>query len=493
MNFVIYAMIFLGAGLMVFNIYGFIRYTLSMKKMETWKSNYGILYVPVVLLTFFLFGYIGVALFGEPTLLIAGILFGGSIFVFIVYKLITIITKRLLASEETEAELMASKASSAAKSDFLASVSHEMRTPLNVINGQVALALKDHSITYTTRDHLEKIDLSARHLTELINNILEMNEIENGHLEVKNEEFSLDEELDQINAIAGALCFEKGLRFLHSVTEDSRKRYFGDKTQLRRVLISILNNAAKYTDEGSVDFSVESEASGNDSRTLRFIISDTGIGMDEDFIPKLFEAFSQEDSSATNRFGGGGLSLAIAWSIIRKMGGTIEASSKKGEGSVFTVTVTLKVAGEEANREMRTFMEGEEVLAGRKILIVEDIPANAEIVADLLELAGAESEHAENGQIAVDMFSASRPGYYDAILMDLRMPVMNGYDSARAIRALERADAGTVPIIALTANTFDTDIKQSLDAGMNAHLAKPADTDILYGTLVHFIEERNVC
>ena len=241
----------------------------------------------------------------------------------------------------------------------------------------------------------------------------------------------------------------------------------------------------KYTDApGTITLSVGADGEQNGLRTLRFAVSDTGIGIDSAFLPKIFDVFAQEDESSTTRFGGTGVSLAVTKNIVELMGGTITVESEKNVGSTFTVTLHLCPAPAEAPAEAPE--DGS--LSGRHILVVEDLDENAEIVQDLLELEGAESERAENGQIALEMFERSAPGTYDAILMDLRMPVMDGLEATRRIRALPRADAKTIPIIALTANAFESDVRASMDAGMDAHLAKPTDTDCLYSTLKRLIE-----
>jgi CheY-like chemotaxis protein len=224
---------------------------------------------------------------------------------------------------------------------------------------------------------------------------------------------------------------------------------------------------------------VKSDAEEGSKKTLTFTVSDTGIGIDPEFMPSMFEAFTQEDDSFTRAYGGSGLGLAVAKKSVELMGGTISAESEKGKGSVFTIVLPLEYVSDEGGQ-----IELEDIdLAGRRVLVVEDIPENAEIIMDLLDLEDVESEHAENGQIALDMFSQASEGYYDAILMDLRMPIMDGLESSRRIRALDRPDAKTIPIIAVTANAFDSDVKATMEAGMNAHLAKPADSDLLYETL----------
>ena len=475
-----------GAALMVFNIYGFARYARFIKTQDSWTSSNGILYIPIILLVMFLLGYLAVALFGNPDIIMALILFFGSIFVFIMYKYLNSITRKIMDNERLAVKLLAAEESNRAKVSFLANISHEMRTPLNVILGMTTVAMKNDDVPAETRDQLEKIELSAQRMLGLVNNILDMKSIESGSLTTKNEEFSLEELVNQVTVIARALCEEKGLEFKSSIPEQELCHLLGDETQLKNVLMSIFDNAVKYTDvPGTVSFVVENVASSDKKRTIQFTIADTGVGMDSDFVPKVFEAFSQEDDSFTNRYGGGGLSLAVAKNTIELMGGTIKVQSEKNVGSTFTVIVPFVSIAARTKPDSKTESEVEplETLAGQRVLIVEDLPENAEIVADLLELEDVETEHAENGQVALDMILASSEGYYDAILMDLRMPVMDGLEATRRIRALDRKDSQTIPIIALTANAYETDVKQSLAAGMNVHLAKPADADTLYDTL----------
>lgn len=213
-------------------------------------------------------------------------------------------------------------------------------------------------------------------------------------------------------------------------------------------------------------------------------MTDTGIGIDRSFLPSIFEVFTQEDASSTNRYGGSGLSLSAVKGILELMDGSIAVESEKNAGSVFTVTLPLEYAGaEERPAEKSAEMI---TLAGKRVLIAEDIPMNAEIVMEFLRMEGVECEHAENGQIALQLFSDSPPHHFDAILMDLRMPMMDGLDATRRIRMLDRPDAKTVPIIALTANAAESDVRQTMEAGMNMHMAKPTDADSLYATLKRF-------
>lgn len=500
LNIVIYGMVYAGSALMVYNIYGFVQFARYIQTQTSWRAGNALLYTPIVLLSLFLAGYLGVGIFGNPDLLVAGILFGGSIFVCIMYKLLSKITVGIVEGEQLQAKLLVAEESNRAKSSFLASVSHEMRTPLNIILGLDSVALTNPDIPDVTRTQLTKIGLSARHMLGLINNILDMNYMEVGEHEPKHEEFSLWEDvLAQLDAMVGTLCDEKGLAFAMDVDDRAAGTYIGDELLLSQVLISILDNALKYTDApGSVTLrvAVESDVDWEHGaaegeaplRTLSFAVADTGVGIDAAFMPKLFEAFEREDVSPTSRYGGSGLSLAVAKRSIECMGGGITAQSVKGEGSTFVVTLPLEVCAQaSADQDAPASAQGIDTLEGRRVLIAEDIPDNAEIVADLLELEDVQTEHAENGQIAVAMFAQSPAYYYDAILMDLRMPVMDGLDATREIRRLNRVDAREVPIIALTANAFESDKQQSLAAGMNAHLAKPADADMLYSTLKHYM------
>ena len=472
MRFAIYAMVYLGSALMVFNIFGFIRFARKAAgKMKGRKKT--ILYIPIILLVMFLLGYLAVGIFGNPDLIVSGILFGGSIFVFVMYVMLDRITKHLMEREQLEAKLMVTEESNRAKTEFLSGVSHEMRTPLNVILGLDTMALKDESLSDETRDRVEKIGSSARHLLSLINNILDMNSMETGEFTVKNGEFDLDETVTQINAIAETQCAEKGLTYSCVVSDEAQGAYFGDEMRLRQIILSLLDNAVKYTDAGTVTLSINSTSDGQ----LRFTVRDTGVGISADFLPKIFEVFSKEDTSSTSSRDGSGLGLAVTKSLVDHLGGTITAESEKNIGSAFTVTLPMK----RMQAEDRSYEDVS--LEGKRILIVEDIEENAEIVADLLELEGAVSEHANNGKAAVSMFCSSEPGYYDVILMDLRMPEMDGLTATKKIRASGHKDAKTVPIIALTANAFDSDVKESLNAGMDLHLAKPTDSDKLYAAI----------
>ena len=525
----------------------------------------------------------------------------------------------LLANALHEAEQ-----ANVAKTAFLSSMSHEIRTPMNAIIGLDSIALKDPDLPERTRAHLEKIGGSAKHLLGLINDILDMSRIESGRMALKNEEFSFREMLEQINTMIHGQCEEKGLTYeceIHGHVDD---HYIGDDMKLKQVIINILGNAVKFTPApGTVSLIVERTARFAGKSTFRFTMRDTGIGMDKSYLPKIFEAFSQENENKANKYGSTGLGMAITKNIVKMMNGDISVESEKGVGSTFTVDVTLKDSdkkdhpmgelrpqdiavlvidddpvacehaklvleevgiaadtslsgaealklielrharregydlilvdwkmpehdGVEVTRQIRELYHGESTiiiltayswedvieealsagvdsfmskplfasnvlqefkqamerrgsdsgteahradLTGRHILLAEDMLINAEIMQELLEMREMEVDHAEDGQVVVDMFAKSAPYEYDAILMDVRMPVKDGLEATAAIRALDRPDARNVPIIAMTANAFDEDVERSLQAGMDAHLSKPVEPERLYETLEILIRD----
>ena len=379
---------------------------------------------------------------------------------------------------------------SRAKSRFLSQMSHEIRTPINAIIGLDTIALQDESISPRTRDELNKIGSSARHLLSIINDILDMSRIESGRMTLKEEKFSFHEFWEQISIIIGGQCEDKGLHFECSAIEPLDKYYIGDSMKLKQVLINILGNSVKFTEKpGKVTFIVKQQSCTDDKATLCFTMQDTGIGMDKEFIPKLFEAFSQEDQANTSRYGGSGLGMSITKSFIEMMDGEIKVESEKGVGSTFIVTVPLTRVNEpeEPENKAEELPVQELSLKGLHLLIAEDMEMNAEILSELLELEEVSSEWAENGQRAVEMFEQNEAGHFNAILMDMRMPVMDGLTATQEIRKLSRPDAATIPIIALSANAFEEDVKQCLQAGMNAHLSKPVDIDKLKETLSKLI------
>ncbi|MBQ8964324.1 MAG: response regulator [Clostridia bacterium] len=520
--------------------------------------------------------------------------------------------------------LAAAEQANNAKTAFLSNMSHEIRTPMNAIIGLDSLALRNPRLETETREYLEKIGGSARHLLGLINDILDMSRIESGRMVIRREEFSFRTMLEQINTMVMSQCSERGLKYECTMVGGVSDYYIGDDMKLKQVLINILSNAIKFTDApGSVTLSVERTGSFNGQSTIKFVISDTGIGMDKAFIPKIVDSFTQEDSSRSSKYGSTGLGMAITKNIVELMNGTISVESEKGVGTAFTVIVSLQncahrdavvrsirpkdmrvlvvddeeIAAEHARLVLEEVgiqadtclggaqalqmleaqharhegynlvlldwkmpgMDGLEVarrirkrydnettviiltsfnwddimdealhagvdsflakplfatnvvdeferiarknnmslfeekkraeLKGRRVLLAEDVLINAEIMKQLITMKDAEIEHAANGRIAVEMFDAGPLDYYDAILMDVRMPEMDGLEATKAIRALDRADAKRVPIIAMTANAFDEDVQRSLQVGMNAHLSKPVEPEHLFRTLEELVWE----
>ena len=357
---------------------------------------------------------------------------------------------------------------------------------MNAIIGLNAIALNAPELSDKTRDHLEKIGSSANHLLSLINDILDMSRIESGKTVLKNEDFSFSKLLEQINTIFGAQCADKGLNYNCRVIGSVAAHYIGDNMKLRQVLINILGNAVKFTPEGgSVEFTVERTAHFDSRSTLRFTISDTGIGISSEYLPMLFDTFSQEDSSATSKYGSSGLGMAITKNIVELMNGNIEVQSEKGKGTTFTVTVTLMdSAYTESDTEYNDINLGE-----LSVLVIDDDPVACEHAKLVLGQAGIACETALLGKEAIEMvrLRQARQQPFDLLLIDLKMPEMDGLEATAKIRALERADAKTIPIIAMAANAFDEDVQRSLQAGMNAHLSKPIDNNTLFETLESLI------
>ena len=422
--------------------------------------------------------------------------------------LVVAVTRRLRrrvhdVTHELRSALEAADAANKAKTLFLSHMSHEIRTPMNAIIGLNSLALTNPNLPDSTKAQLEKIGASAKHLLSIINDILDVSRIESGKATLKNAEFSLSVMLDQVNSIVGSQCAYKGIKYVCHVPDGQWDVYIGDDMKLRQILINILGNAVKFTPkDGTVELRVETTARFHHKSTLRFTIRDTGAGISKDFLPKIFNAFTQEKTSVENRYGSTGLGMAITKGLVDLMNGEISVESEKGVGTTLMVTVTLTEADENAEIRNTTKTETEMVsvpeeaaaaeLSGRRILLAEDMPVNAEIVKEVLKMKGIETEHAENGSIAAEMFKSNPEGYYDAILMDMRMPVMDGLESTRQIRSASHPDAKSIPIIALTANAFEEDVQRSMQTGINAHLSKPINPEDIFTTLAELITKREI-
>ena len=520
--------------------------------------------------------------------------------------------------------LAAAEDANKAKTVFLSNMSHEIRTPMNAIIGLDNIALNDPDISDKTRDYLEKIGVSAKHLLNLINDILDMSRIESGSMALNNEEFSFPKFIESINTLFIGQCSEKQLNYSCHINGTLDDYYIGDNTKLRQILINTLSNAVKFTPTGGeINLGVERVARFAGKSTIRFTVRDTGIGMSEEFLPKIFDTFAQEKQAGGNKYGSSGLGMAIVKNLVDMMNGDISVKSKKGEGTEITVTITLldsekndsvkkmgevdfkgmtalvvdddaiacenakislgnlgllcetalsgeqaiemvkirharrepynlilidwkmpEMDGVETTRRIRSIVGSESAiiiltaynwdditdearaagvdsflakplfasnvveefryaigkkkaanaeeakadLKGKRILLAEDMEVNAEIMVMVLNMREMQVECATNGREALEMFSKSQENYYDAILMDMNMPEMDGLEATMKIRALDRADAKTVPIIALTAKAFDEDVQRSLQAGLNAHLSKPVEPDALFATLESMVK-----
>ena len=532
--------------------------------------------------------------------------------------------EEMTRSEILERALKEAEQANIAKTAFLSNMSHEIRTPMNAIIGLNSIALRNPDLPEETRGQLIKIGASAKHLLSLINDILDMSRIESGRVTIRNEDFSFGDMLEEINTMIDAQCDDKGLTYECRVLGNVDDYYIGDDMKLKQVIINILGNAVKFTSKpGTVNFTVEEVSRKDGKAMVRFVMRDTGKGMDKKYLPKIFEPFTQEQEGTSNRYGSTGLGMAITKNIVDLMKGEISVESEPGVGSVFTVTIPMGISdmdkggddiepeklnvlivdddesacdyaklvlkrigvsadvclsgseallayekeralhapynliltdwrmpemdGVEFVRQFRsrypeddttvilTTYNWDEImeealdagvdgfvakpffaksimqqictivsqarqsgvhrrkpnirLNGRHVLLAEDMQINAEIMKQVLKLKEISVDTAENGTRAVELFEKSDIGYYDAILMDIRMPKMNGLEATEAIRAMDREDAKRVPVIALTANAFDEDVKQSLEAGMNAHLSKPVEPDALFDTLSRLVEE----
>jgi len=371
-----------------------------------------------------------------------------------------------------------------AKSEFLSSMSHDLRTPINGIMGMLTIMDSCQDDPEKQRECREKIRVSAEHLLSLVNDVLLVSKLESGSSEKVEEPFDLRDALEDCVTILSAQAEEAGVRLVVEEVELRHSRLFGDPLHLKQILINILDNAIKYNRrDGSVFIRVREAAGGDKTAEYQFLIEDTGIGISDDFKKQIFEPFTQEHQGARTHYSGIGLGLSIVKKLVDQMGGSIEVDSQLGRGSVFRVTLPLRI---DTNWNMPPVAEGRNIrfdIAGMRILLVEDNEINCEIVEFILEKAGAAVVTAQNGKVAVDTFAASAPGTFDCVIMDLMMPVMSGFEATRVIRGMDRPDAGTVPIIALSANAFEEDVAMAKDAGMDEHLAKPVDINKLFGTI----------
>ena len=375
-----------------------------------------------------------------------------------------------------------------AKTDFLANMSHDIRTPMNAIIGIAALIEHDAGNEEKVREYVKKIEVSSQSLLGIINDVLDMSKIESGKTTLNYTDFSVTELIRELGVLFRPQA-EKKHQKLEIIAENIKHEWLnGDNIRLTQIISNLLSNAVKYTQEGGyIQFIVEEcRTESSVYAKYRIIVKDNGIGMEADFKKKIFEAFTREESSITNKIQGTGLGMAITRNLVELMGGTVDVESEKGKGSCFEIMLDLRIAEkreEQQTAQAQAEASNDTILNGMRFLCAEDNSLNAEILTELLRIEGAACKICENGEQIVDAFEQSAPGDYDIILMDVQMPVMNGYEAARAIRSSTHKNAETIPIIAMTANAFSDDIQNSLLSGMNAHVSKPVDMKVLKKTV----------
>ena len=392
------------------------------------------------------------------------------------------------AKDITTEALQTAENANKAKTDFLSNMSHDIRTPMNAIIGMTSLIRHDAGNKAKVIEYADKIDISSQHLLGIINDVLDMSKIEAGKTVFKYTDFSILDFITELNTIFHSQIDEKN-QTLTIIKENIRHEWVnGDQVHLMQIFSNLVSNAVKYTQEGGkIQFLVEEcETKSSVYAKYRFLVSDNGMGMSADFKDTIFDAFTRAESSMTNKIQGTGLGMAITKNLVEAMGGTIDVESELGQGSCFEVLIDLRIAEDRFVSSAEQAEKDEpagNVLKEMRFLCAEDNELNAEILMELLKIEGAECTICENGKRVLEAFEQSAPGDYDMILMDVQMPVMNGYEATKAIRRSSHELAKTIPIIAMTANAFSEDIQHSLAAGMNAHVSKPVEMKVLEKTI----------
>ena len=404
-------------------------------------------------------------------------------------KEMEVVNQKLKKAKNVATEaLQTAENANKAKTDFLSNMSHDIRTPMNAIIGITSLIRHDAGNKAKVIEYADKIDISSQHLLGIINDVLDMSKIEAGKTVFKYSDFSILDLVQELDTIFHTQIYEKQ-QTLTIIKENIQHEWVnGDQVHLMQIFSNLLSNAVKYTQEGGeIQFFVEEcETKSSVYAKYRFLVSDNGMGMSADFKDTIFDAFTRAESSLTNKIQGTGLGMAITKNLVEAMGGTIDVESELGQGSCFEVLLDLKIAEDRtaalAAQEETDEQDGN-ILQGMRFLCAEDNELNAEILTELLKIEGAECIICENGEEILKAFEQSVPGDYDMILMDIQMPVMNGYEATKAIRRSSHELAQTIPIIAMTANAFSEDIQRSLAAGMNAHVSKPVEMKVLEKTI----------
>ena len=392
------------------------------------------------------------------------------------------------AKDITTEALQTAENANKAKTDFLSNMSHDIRTPMNAIIGMTSLIRHDAGNKAKVIEYADKIDISSQHLLGIINDVLDMSKIEAGKTVFKYTDFSILDFITELNTIFHSQIDEKN-QTLTIIKENIRHEWVnGDQVHLMQIFSNLVSNAVKYTQEGGkIQFLVEEcETKSSVYAKYRFLVSDNGMGMSADFKDTIFDAFTRAESSMTNKIQGTGLRMAITKNLVEAMGGSIDVESELSQGSCFEVLIDLRIAEDRFVSSAEQAEKDEpagNVLKGMRFLCAEDNELNAEILMKLLKIEGAECTICENGKRVLEVFEQSAPGDYDMILMDVQMPVMNGYEATKAIRRSSHELAMTIPIIAMTANAFSEDIQHSLAAGMNAHVSKPVEMKVLEKTI----------
>lgn len=398
-------------------------------------------------------------------------------------------------NQELRMSLLREKEANQIKNVFWSHISHDIRTPISGIDGMTNVAIKHFDDKDRVLDCLNKIDSASQYLLSLLNDVLDISRIESGKMIISYEPMDIRNLINSCVSITDSLLVQKNVEFVKSFGIFRHPVLLGDEQHLRRILINILSNAAKFTpDGGEIFFHVREISSDSKRAVYCFEIEDTGIGMKPEFLEQIWDSFSQENSGNHSGFKGSGLGMAITKKLVDLMNGTIHVESEQGVGSKFIVEIAFDIGMildfSKTQKEKEERRNQEIHLKGRKILLVDDQSLNIEITKSMLEDIGIDVMIAENGQAAVNIFNNCADGTFDAVIMDVRMPVMDGLSATKKIRALPKNDASSIPIIAMTADTYEEDIRKAIEAGMNAYLTKPINQEELILTLNNFYLEK---